>query len=202
VITKPKKGIVCESHTFAQCPHKSYYQSSKWLATKYVYDAIENGLNGIILYPSAVIGPNDYKPSRIGQELIKMMKNKVLFSIKGGYNFIDARDVAKGIYRASKLNTKEHMILSGINLSINDLYHMVSDITHAKKIIIKVPLLIAKIFTIIHPKYSKLMIDSLLENDNYDDSKRKVHLFDELIPFDKTLSDTLRFLRSSSTTSQ
>ncbi|MDX9691743.1 MAG: NAD-dependent epimerase/dehydratase family protein [Acholeplasmataceae bacterium] len=199
VILKPKKGIVSEPHTFDQCPHKSYYQTSKWLATKYVYDAIENGLNGIILYPSAVIGPRDIKPSRIGLELIKMMKKRVLFSIRGGYNFIDVRDVVKGIYVASKFDTKEHMILSGIHLSVTDLYRMVSDITHAKKIIIKVPLFIAKIYSIIHPKYSKLMIDSLLENDNYDDSKRKVHLFDELTPFDKTLSDTLSDLNILST---
>lgn len=193
-IIKSKKGIIYEPRSFDQYPHKSHYQTSKWLATKYVYDHILTGLNGVILYPSAVIGPYDFKPSKIGFELKKIIKNRILFSINGGYNFIDVRDVAKAIYLASKQTAQEQIILSGFHCQIKDLYHLISKITHSKKVIIPVPIFIAKLFAIIHPHYSKIMIQSLLENDAYDDSKRKVHLFDELIPFEMTLSDTLKWL--------
>jgi dihydroflavonol-4-reductase len=152
------------------------------------------GLNGVILYPSAVIGPYDFKPSKIGFELKKIIKNRFLFSINGGYNFIDVRDVAKAIYLASKQTTQEQIILSGFHYQIKDFYDLISKMTHSKKVIIPIPIFFTKLFAIIHQHYSKMMIQSLLENDAYDDSKRKVHLFDELIPFEMTLSDTLKWL--------
>src|SRR5690606_13147503 len=91
ILSKPKKGAVYEPDSFDSCPNKSHYQTSKWLATKYVDDHIQKGLDGIIIYPSAVIGPYDFKPSKVGIELKKLMKHHILFSIRGGYNFIDSR---------------------------------------------------------------------------------------------------------------
>ena len=59
---------------------------------------------------------------------------------------------------------------------------------------IKIPIWLAYITVIFYKRYSNIMIKSLTENAYYDDTKRKVHLFDELIPFNQTLKDTIDFL--------
>lgn len=195
IISKPKTGLVKEpSHFEYQENHKSYYQTSKWLATKYVYDSMKEGLNAVILYPSAVIGPHDYKPSQVGKEILHIMKHTLLFLLKGGYNFIDVRDIAKAIYLVADKKINDHMILSGYHQSIKALYESISKITCTKKRMVKIPIWLAYITVIFYKRYSSVMIRSLTENAHYDDTKRKVHLFDELIPFDQTLKDTIHFL--------
>lgn len=198
IISKPKKGLVKEpSHFEDEKTHKSYYQTSKWLATKYVDDYIKQGLNAVILYPSAVIGPHDYKPSQVGREIKHIMNHYYLFSLKGGYNFIDVRDVAKAIHLSAINPIQDHIILSGFHQSIDDLYQSIANITGKKKKMIRIPVWLAYLTVIFYKRYSTLMIKSLRENDHYDDTKRKVHLFDELIPFQQTLKDTIKFLSNS-----
>jgi dihydroflavonol-4-reductase len=194
IIEKPLSGIIHEPTSFTEKKRKSYYQASKHIATKYVYESMKKGLHAVILYPSAVIGPYDFKPSQVGLEIKHILNHKILFSIKGGYNFIDARDVAKGVYLASKKEISEHMILSGHNRSITELYIQCSNIVGKKKIIITIPIWIVRMSVLFSSKYSKIMLNSVLENYQYDDSKRKVHLFDELIAFDQTLEDTIKWL--------
>ena len=195
IISKPKVGLVKEpSHFTYEDMKKSYYQKSKLVATKFVYEKMKQGLDGVILYPSAVISPHDYKPSQVGKEIRHIINHKLLFSLKGGYNFIDVRDVAKAVYLASIKPMNDHIILSGYHLSIKELYESISKITNRKKTIIKIPLWLAYITVIFYKKYSNIMIKSLTENAYYDDTKRKVHLFDELIPFNQTLKDTIDFL--------
>jgi hypothetical protein len=52
-------------------------------------------LDAIIISPTGVIGPNDYKPSRMGQVLMDISRNRLPALIDGGYNWVDARDVIK-----------------------------------------------------------------------------------------------------------
>jgi len=195
VISKPKVGLVREPSHFTYGDMKnSYYQKSKWLATKFVHEQMKQGLDAVILYPSAVIGPHDYKPSQVGKEIKHIINHKLLFLLKGGYNFIDVRDVAKAICLAAIQPINDHIILSGYHQSIKALYASISRMTNRKKIMIKIPIWLAYITVIFYKRYSNIMIKSLTENDHYDDAKRKVHLFDELIPFDQTLKDTITFL--------
>src|SRR5690606_13426468 len=87
VIPKSKRGWVSEPLFIDTKKRKSYYKASKEIATELVVNAMHEGLNGIILYPAAVIGIHDYKPSAAGRELLNITRHKVLFSLHGGYNF-------------------------------------------------------------------------------------------------------------------
>jgi len=200
IIQKSKKGLIAEPTDFQSIAFKkSYYQMSKWLATQYVDQAFKKGLNGVILYPSAVIGPYDFKPSQVGKEIKHMLSHRLLFSIRGGYNFVDVRDVSKAIYLSSFLKTNEHIIISGYHQTIHQLYENIELISKLKKTILTIPIWLAYISVLFYRKYSVLMIKSLTENDAYDSTKRKVHLFDELIPFESTLSDTIDWFSTSLT---
>ncbi|MDY0294727.1 MAG: NAD-dependent epimerase/dehydratase family protein, partial [Acholeplasmataceae bacterium] len=69
VIPKQKRGLVKEPLVIDKTKNKSYYKTSKAVATNEVLRAIQHGLNGMVLYPSAVVGIHDYKPSAAGREI-------------------------------------------------------------------------------------------------------------------------------------
>lgn len=58
---------------------------------------INDNLKAMIVYPSAVLGINDFKPSAIGREIKRTFKRRVCFYFHGGYNFVDVSDVAEAL---------------------------------------------------------------------------------------------------------
>ena len=50
------------------------YDKSKAEAQHVIYNACNKGLNAVILHPTGIIGPYDFKPSRMGKVLLDIMK--------------------------------------------------------------------------------------------------------------------------------
>ena len=196
IIKKDKTGYIEEPVELIEDNPSDYYASTKLEATKFVRDLIKQGLSGMILYPSAVIGPNDYKNGPISREIRSALKKNVLFSVKGGYNFIDAEDVAKATCEAALKSYNDEFILSGSNLSISDLYKRIVRITNQRKLVIYVPNMLARCIIPHMKQYSIKMLDVIQENHKYNNHKMKQYLIETLKPFDLTLSETIQFLRS------
>lgn len=90
------------------------YSWSKALAEHAVQEAVKDGLNAVILNPTAVIGPFDYTPSLLGRALILIHQGKIPALIHGGYDWVDVRDVAKAaVVSIEKGKAGERYILSG-----------------------------------------------------------------------------------------
>jgi dihydroflavonol-4-reductase len=193
-ITKSKKGFVSEPNKMNPKMMKSNYAISKALATEYVLDHMSNDLDAIILYPSAVIGTNDFKPSAAGKEILSVLKNRYVFALRGGYNFIDVRDVAEAIYQAAISKKRDHIILSGYDKTIKELYHSIERASNTHKIIIPLPTWLVRLAVIFTPKYSQMMISTIQENYHYDNEKMRKYLLPNLIPFEKTMADTVFWL--------
>ena len=84
------------------------------MAQKEVYKAIEKGLNASILHPTGVIGPYDYKPSRMGQMILDIKNKRMPFAIKAGYNWVDVRDVCSAAIKCVRHGKKgQNYIISG-----------------------------------------------------------------------------------------
>ena len=195
-IPKKKRGLVSEPLEINPKKLKTYYAKSKALATDYILNQIRLGLNAMILYPSAVIGINDYKPSAAGREILNVMKHRVIFSLKGGYNFIDVTDVAKAIVIASNSNLIDHIILSNTDQTIHQLYEAIEDATNTKKFIIPIPSFIARLAVLFTSKYSQMMISAIEDNYHYSNLKMKKYLLSELTPFTKTIKETTTWLQA------
>jgi dihydroflavonol-4-reductase len=170
------------------------YSKSKALATKYVHRLIRLGLNGMVLYPSAVIGTPDYKPSKVGQTLLNIKDKRFCFAIKGGYNFIDVKDVAKATYLAAKSNLCEDLLLTNQSVTIKELYLYIAKIKKHKKWIMTLPTFFTRLVLFLFPFYSQMMIDVVTEKIRYDNHKMKHVLHLELQSFENTLKDTVEWL--------
>ena len=70
------------------------YDYSKAMAERLVRDCSSDRLCTKIIYPTAVIGPNDYNLSLFGSAILKMAKGRLPVLVAGGYDWVDVRDVA------------------------------------------------------------------------------------------------------------
>ena len=91
-----------------------YYTQSKAYSEQIVHDAVGNGLDAVILNPTAVIGPYDIKPSLLGQAIIRFYTGKLPALIPGGYDWVDVRDIVNASISAIEKGRKgQRYILSG-----------------------------------------------------------------------------------------
>jgi dihydroflavonol-4-reductase len=104
------------------------YDRSKAAGERIVREAVARGFNAVIVNPTAIVGPHDEKPSRMGRVLLDLAKGRLPALVNGGYNWVDARDVARGAIAAEqKGNAGERYLLSGTWKPIAD----VAAIVHA-----------------------------------------------------------------------
>ncbi len=199
-IYKSDQTSIIKEPNHMECDKLVYnYPYTKALATQYVMDKMKEDHETLIsiIYPSAVIGVNDYKPSMIGKVIQDCIKGKREFGIKGGYNFIDVDDVVRAIYKISKQNISDTFILSGHNVTIIELYKAINKELNTKRKIWKIPMWIVKIACLFVPYLSKFTIETILENHNYDASKAKEKLNWELTSFEETIHKTVQWFKKN-----
>ncbi len=173
------------------------YSYSKALATKYVMEIRKSNpsvpIN--ILYPSAVIGKNDYKPSSIGKVVQDIIKGKMQFGIKGGYNFVDVDDVVLATIRLCEKEIEGDFLLTGQYVSVFELYDITNQCLQRKKKTLHIPLFIVKMAIPFIPYLSKFVLKTILENSNYQNQKMIEVLEVKPTPFTDTVMKTIQFFK-------
>lgn len=90
------------------------YDHSKALGEREIQAAINDGLEAIILNPTGIIGPNDFRPSRAGQMLRDVFKGHMRILVRGGFDWVDVRDVSQAAISALRQGkTGQRYLLSG-----------------------------------------------------------------------------------------
>lgn len=157
-IVEPPHGTVIDE-TLPFDPDRTIgdYARSKALATLAVLKGVKRGLDAVTVCPTGVIGPYDYVPSEMGQLMINVATGKLKASVDGAYDFVDVRDVARGlILAAEKGRTGESYILSGERITVDDLMLMLEEVTGVKAPSFKVPLALARAGAGFAPLYYKV----------------------------------------------
>lgn len=174
------------------------YGKSKGLATKYVKELIKlhPNFNAAIVYPSAVIGPNDWKPSAIGSMIQDSLKMKMQFGIKGGYNFVDVDDVNDAIINLAESNYREDYILSGEIVSVYKMYELTNQAIGVKRRVPKLPMFLVWLGIPFVPYLSPLVFKLLKTNPEYDCSKAIRDLNYQHTPFEKTIEKTVNWFKN------
>ena len=185
ITEKPNNETITEITNFDSEKVVGLYAKTKAEAAKYVIYAIKNkNLNACIIHPSGIIGPNDYGNSHLTQLIKEVATGKLFACVKGGYNFVDVRDVADGIISAcDKNNRGECYILSNKYITIKELTDFVCDLEEKKRIKIVLPLWLAKLVDPIcelyynikkqTPLFTKYSLYTLSSNSNFSNEKAK-----------------------------
>ncbi|RMF25137.1 MAG: NAD-dependent epimerase/dehydratase family protein [Bacteroidetes bacterium] len=90
------------------------YDRSKALGEQEVLRGVERGLSAVILNPTAVIGPHDHWVSLTGQFFRELFRGTLPALVRGGYDWVDVRDVARAACSALQNGRPgERYLLSG-----------------------------------------------------------------------------------------
>lgn len=122
-----------ETRCYVKMGEAPAYDNSKAMGEKEIFKGIENGLDAVIVNPTGVIGPYDFKPSRMGEVFLDLYYKKLAGLINGGFNWVDVRDVANGaVAAAAKGKTGQKYLLGGHWRSIEDVSKIAFNITGVK----------------------------------------------------------------------
>jgi dihydroflavonol-4-reductase len=153
----PHGTTINESIPFDPVHAISAYDRSKAEASLAVLEAAHQGLNAVIVCPTGVIGPYDFRGSEMGQIIRDAMNNKPQLCVNGAYDFVDVRDVADGLIQAAtKGRQGESYILSGERITITWLVQVVQKLVGLKSIIFQIPMGLARFAANFAPFYYRL----------------------------------------------
>jgi dihydroflavonol-4-reductase len=183
------------------------YNNSKAEGERIVRNAVSKGLNAVIITPTGMIGPYDFRPSHFGMSLLAMAKAKLPALVDAGLNWVDTRDVAGGMIRSSEhAQTGAKYILSGHWVPLSDIAQWVTGITGAKAPQVVLPMWLAKTGAALgtlfgrvrgrRPLVTPISMKELESNKNISHAKASKELGYEPRPLQQTIADTVDWFRS------
>lgn len=112
-------GASDESWSVSPYEETTDYEMSKTFAELEVYKEIARGLPAVIVNPSGIVGPWDFKPSLLGKTIIDFAQGKMKGYVHGGFDFVAVRDVVEGhILAMEKGVVGERYLLTGAEYTI------------------------------------------------------------------------------------
>ncbi len=208
LVHDPLDEVLDETRPLATKDH-IIYNRSKALAEQAIRQAAASGLDVVIINPTSVMGPNDFKPSLIGQAILQLYNGKIPALIPGGYDWVDVRDVVAGTIKAiEKGRCGESYLLSGHYVSLADLYKMLLEIKGGGKKLPLIPFWLAKTgvpflkiwagITRSKPLYTRESVEILRTAHKNISSERAAKEFGYTSrAFEETLRDTIKWFKEN-----
>jgi dihydroflavonol-4-reductase len=202
------QSLCDENSPFVEGDKGAGYPLSKAEATRFVLAKRKAGVDAIVVYPSGIIGPYDDGHNHLIQLLRDYLFNKMPGVIPGGYDVVDVRDVAYGIYSLSSGPSRgDSFILSGHQISLKGLLLLAKAWNHGvgKKVPVY-PYWVAYLglpFVALHcklfhkrPLYTAFSI-SVVKHANSFSHAKATHAFGyDPRPLERSVNDSLDYLSS------
>ncbi|MEO8086451.1 MAG: NAD-dependent epimerase/dehydratase family protein [Bacteroidota bacterium] len=192
--------------------YNSVYAISKYSSEREVWRAMEEGLKAVIVSPSIIIGPGNWKTgsSAMFRQVWKGMKYYSL----GVNGFVDVRDVTASMTGLMEKNIfGERFIVSSENCSYRDIFNYIADSFQKPRPSIKVNGTLSELgwraeklrsfFLNKQPFITKETARNSQRKWYYSSEKIKKELGIQFIPISKSIADCAKiFVRDFSTTSR
>jgi dihydroflavonol-4-reductase len=219
-----RRLVHCSSiHAFEQAPldqpldetrplavgrHHPVYDRSKAAAELEVQKGQERGLEVVILNPTAILGPYDFKPSYLGKAILAMARGELPALVEGGFDWVDVRDVVFGMIQAAQgaPNGSKYLI-SGHWRSVVDLSKRVAEFTYTSPPRLTAPLWLAYLgLPFIHllshfnhkeQLYTRFSLQTLKSNRLISHDRATRELDYRPRPFEESIADTISWFQAN-----
>lgn len=204
---KPKGEVIAETDAFDPALVEGAYAKTKAEATKLVLEAAARGLDASVVHPSGICGPYDNGRGHLTTLVIDYCKRRLTSGLKGGYDFVDVRDVAEGILACcAKGGRGECYILSNRYFGVPEILELLHETTGQRRVRHMLPLwfvnLVAPLaeayYRILRqpPLFTRYSIYTLNSNSNFSREKAGKALdYQPRYTMKETLADTVAWLR-------
>ena len=204
-IARAPRGVeMDESLGFDQNNPYGEYDRSKAAASLEVQKAATESLDAVIVCPTGVIGPYDFRGSELGEVIRSASEARTMFYVEGAYDFVDVRDVVDGLIAARAHGRRgESYILSGQKLSVRYMLETVREVTGKAFASIKIPFSLAEYAagftpwyyhrTKVKPRFTPYSLEVLQSNSNISHAKATLELGYKPRPSIETIADTVRW---------
>jgi len=119
--------------------HLPYSISKSFVEHECLKAAVE-GLDVVVAVSCAILGPWDFKPSRMGRVLVDFANRRMKAYVPGGFEFVSARDIVEGhILAMHKGRSGQKYIFSTQFLTIDQLMDIYQQVTGQPRPIWRVP---------------------------------------------------------------
>ncbi len=200
--------VLDETCGYADDASRLAYDRSKALAEKEVLRGVENGLDAVIVNPTAVLGPHDYKPSRMGEVIRVIAEGGMRILVGAGFDWVDVRDVVAGAIAAEKRGrTGERYLLSGHFRTIMELARIIDDTNGSRLVRVSVPARLAAMaapFALAYakasgrrPLFTPESLETLRNSRPVSSAKAAAELGYTARPLEDTIRDTCSWMRET-----
>lgn len=180
------------------------YAKAKAEATQAVLDAAAAGLPAVVVHPSGILGPYDDGQNHLVQLVRDFALGKLPACVKGGYDFVDVRDVAQGCILAAEHGVPgECYLFTGQYHEIREILGIAAGLVGRKKPVV-LPTILARMGVPLleflakrqkrRPLYTNYSLDTLRSLTRFSHQKASEALGYRTRDIQTTVRDTLRWL--------
>lgn len=127
-------------------PKRPAYDLSKAAGETELRSVISRGLDAVIVNPTGIFGPHDHSQSRINALLLAMFTGRIPAIVRGGFDWVDVRDVAAGLIAAGeKGRTGENYLLSGHHQTLRQLSEIAERVSGTPRPKLELPMWMARL---------------------------------------------------------
>lgn len=196
---KTQQGeTITENHFWKTSRQNSIYAISKYAGEREVWRAHEEGLDAVVINPSIIIGPGDWKSG--STRLFSTIWNGVPAYTNGIGGYVDVRDVARVMVRLMNSEISgQRYIVTAENWSFEDIITSIATALHKKPPRIKLHPWMGEVGWIGEnvlrlfgrtPTLTKEIARSAFHQFYYDNSKIKKALGYDFIPVEEAIGHT------------
>jgi len=204
---QPTNVPLTEGRPLVNDPKAAPYDRTKAAAQRVLLATREQGLNVSMLHPTGIIGPNDFKPSRMGQVLSDIANGKMPFALNNGFNWVDVRDVCRSAVNCVDSGRDgQNYLLPGVWASMPELSNMVHQVTGNRTHYATMPFWTAYLalpfasikskITGQRPSFSKGSLHALaVQCKEIPGTLAREEIGHQTRPLEETIADTVNWLR-------
>jgi dihydroflavonol-4-reductase len=209
LLGRPDGKPIDESRPLVDSSGTAPYARSKAAGEREVRLGQARGLDAVILYPSAIIGPYDYRLGFPNAGLLAVATGRLWALVDGGFDWVDVRDIVWGALRAGEFAPAgSRYVLSGTWASLHDLADLAAEIKGTRVPRLVFPLWLARIgapfaaalgrLSNRRPLYTRAALKPLSGNYHMSHARATRELGYRPRPLRDTVFETLQWFESNS----
>ncbi len=197
---KPRGETIREADVFDSRAVSGAYAKTKAEATQIILNAAKSGLDAVVVHPSGIIGPGDQGSNHSNQIFRDYLYGRLPAIVKGGYDFVDVRDVARGCLLSMENGKPGHCyILANRHYEISQLTDLIQKYAGIKRRPLALPLWLVSAFAPLaetldkcrsrRPLFTRYSLYTLRANDLFSSEKAKTEIGYTVRSIEETMRD-------------